>query len=682
MTRLRSVVTMMGVVFLALSIYAVAGATGPQPEAPSVDIDAAVTDALAASGQANIFVQFSADPGFSKADGLSWDERGRFVVEALQNVAEHSQSPARVLLASRKVPFQSFYIDNTIYVPDADEKLVADLAALPGVKRLWLEEVFAVPDVEVAKPETMLAAVEWGVAKINADDVWAKGNTGQSIVVANVDTGVRYTHAALVNHYRGKNADGTFTHAYSWYDPTGTYPSAPGDNNGHGTHTMGTMVGGDGAGNQIGVAPGAQWIACKGCTTSSCAGSALTACLQWMLAPGGDAAKRPHVVNNSWGGCVFSDYYRPVIHSLRAAGIYVVFSAGNTSNCGYTTPFCGSVGSPATYKEVTAVGATTSADAMASFSLWGPSKDSTALNEIKPEVSAPGASIRSSVQTGDASYALYSGTSMAAPHVAGAIALVWSGCPALKGNIDATEQLLKDSAVKIAYATACGNEGPGNIPNNAYGYGRVDVLAAVNSCGAPGQPTSTPTVTPIAPTATRTPVLPTATPGTFNTAWVSPAANSVLPGGDGNGLESAAANAYGDDGRYAVDVNSGTTPSTSCTDAGKDSHSFQMYTLSLPVGAAVQGIQVRLDAKVDSTKGTPKICVALSSDGTSWTGYKTTSTLSKQEQTHLLGGVSDLWGRTWSTAEISSLRVRVVNVSGATTTDFSLDWLPIRVYYR
>jgi subtilisin family serine protease len=160
---------------------------------------------------------------------------------------------------------------------------------------------------------------------------------------------------------------------------------------------------------------------------------------------------------------------------------------------------------------VTGVGATTSSDGIASFSLWGPSTDPAGNNEIKPEVSAPGNSIRSSYNSSDTSYSTMSGTSMAAPHVSGALALIWSACPSLVGDFEASEQLLKDTALKIAYNTACGNEGAGNIPNNAFGYGRIDVLAAINSClGAP-QPTPT-----TVPTATLTPVpspTPTAAPG-------------------------------------------------------------------------------------------------------------------------------------------------------------------------
>ncbi len=468
--------------------------SGSQDQAPA-SVEPDLQRLLDAQGQANLFVMFREQADLSRAYGLPWAERGEFVYRTLLRTAQRSQAGVRAYLDARRIPYQSFIIDNSIYIPAANTTLVSELTAFPEVGWLRLERSYPVPPIEPAPEEPGVNAVEWGVAKINADDVWALGYTGQGIVVANIDTGVRYTHQALNAQYRGNLGGGSYNHTYSWYDPTGTYPNAPGDNNGHGSHTMGTMVGSDGGSNQIGVAPGAKWIACKGCTSSSCPDSYLNACADWMLAPGGDTSKRPQVVNNSWGGCTYDDWYRSKVNAWKAAGIYPVFSAGNTSNCGYSSPFCGSIGTPATYKEVTAVGATTSSDGIASFSLWGPSVDPTGSNEIKPEVSAPGNSIRSSYYSSDTSYTTMSGTSMAAPHVSGALALIWSACPSLIGNFDSTEQLLKDSAVKIAYATGCGNEGPGNIPNNAFGYGRIDVLAAVNTCYNPG-PTPTPTVTP------------------------------------------------------------------------------------------------------------------------------------------------------------------------------------------
>jgi subtilisin family serine protease len=459
-------------------------------------IEGALKTALQADGQANLFVIFGEQPDLSPAYSMSWEQRGEFVYQTLKRAAERNQARVQNFLRTRNIPHRSFVVGNSLYIRGADLALARRLSAFSEVIELRLERNYPVPKPESGLDEQQITAVEWGVGKINADDVWGLGYTGQGIVVANIDTGVRYTHNALVDQYRGNQGGGSYDHTYSWYDPTGTYPSAPGDNNGHGTHTMGTMVGDDGGSNQVGVAPGAEWIACKGCTSTSCSDSDLNACADWIVAPGGNSSMRPQVVNNSWGGCTYDNWYRSKTDAWRAAGIHPVFSAGNTSNCGYSSAFCGSIGTPATYKEVTAVGSTTSSDSISSFSLWGPSQDPTGSNEIKPEVSAPGSSIRSSYNSGDSSYYTSSGTSMAAPHVSGALALIWSACPSLVGDFDNTEQLLKDEAVKIAYATGCGNEGSGNIPNNAFGYGRIDVLAAVNACSSGPPPTPTPTSTP------------------------------------------------------------------------------------------------------------------------------------------------------------------------------------------
>lgn len=482
-------------------------------------VDPSLQAVLDAEGKADLFIEFSARADLSRAEGLSWEEKGEYVYNRLQRTADLSQDQVRSFLGGRRIEFKSYIINNTIYIPGATQELLDELSGFRGINRFYLEEIFRVPDLVPVITEDSINAVEWGIAKVHANDAWAQGYRGQGMVVANVDTGVRYTHNALVNQYRGNNGNGTYTHTYSWYDPTNTYPSSPGDNNGHGTHTMGTMVGDDGGSNQIGVAPGAEWIACKGCSSSSCASNHLLSCFDWMLAPGNDTNQRPNVVNNSWGGCSYSTTYKTAIQNLRSSGIYPVFSNGNTSNCGYSAPFCGSVGSPGTYVEVTGVGATDSNDSIASFSLWGPSQDPAGGSEIKPEVSAPGASIRSSYRYTDSNYATMSGTSMAAPHVSGALAVIWSACPALLGDFEASEQLLENTALKIAYNTGCGNEGPGNIPNNAFGNGRIDVQAAISACL--GSPQPTPTAT---PTATAV-VSPTATP-------IPTATNTPQPGGE------------------------------------------------------------------------------------------------------------------------------------------------------
>ena len=199
----------------------------------------------------------------------------------------------------------------------------------------------------------------------------------------------------------------------------------------------------------------------------------------------------------------------------------------------------------------------------------------------------------------------------------------------------------------------------------------------------PVPPTATPTATPVPPT--ETPVPPTAAPG--NTGYRAPAANAAVTSGSGdnNGFQTSPGNAYTSNNAYAVDTNSGTTTSASYTDAGKDRHLFYNYAFGVPSGAAILGIQVRVEAKVDSTTGTPKMYVQLSPDGgATWTTAKVTATLKKTDGVNTLGSTSDTWGRTWTAGELSdaNFRVRVTNVATNTSRDFSLDEIAVQVTYQ
>ena len=271
--------------------------------------------------------------------------------------------------------------------------------------------------------------MEWNIARVRADEVWrALDIAGAGVVVANMDTGVDWTHPALQSKYRGSDSD----HNYNWYDCTGTYPSTPADGYGHGTHTMGTMVGSaPGGAFHIGMAPAAQWTAVKVLDDDGVGYDTwIHAGFQWLLAPtdlsgsNPDPGQAPDVVNNSWGpglSNVADLTFLPDVQALRAAGIFPVFSAGNSGGLGD-----GSIATPAGYPESFAVGTTDFQDAIASFSSRGPSF----WEELKPEVSAPGVDIRSSVPGGGYEGG-WSGTSMAAPHAAGLAALLLSANPTL-----------------------------------------------------------------------------------------------------------------------------------------------------------------------------------------------------------------------------------------------------------
>lgn len=401
--------------------------------------------------------------------------RGQFVLDALRSTATTSQREALAVAKSLGVRATSYWLRNVMVV-EATESQIARIAALRSVASVHPEKIY--PLVEpIPADEAIAVAVgdpEWGVAKIGADQVWAEGILGSGVVVANVDTGVDYLHPALVNQYRGNNGDGTFDHNYNWWDPSGICGVAPCDNAGHGTHTMGTMVGGDGPGPftpDIGVAPGAQWIAAKGCEDFGCSDSSLLSAGQFILAPtdsnglNPDPAMRPDIVNNSWGGGPGSTFYLEIVQAWRAAGIIPVFASGNPG------PFCGNGGSPGDYSESFSVGATDINDVIADFSGRGPS----AFGKINPDVAAPGVDVNSSLPGGG--YGVYSGTSMAAPHAAGTFALMLSAASELIGDVDSSTESMKATAMDII-DMSCGGDVDGD-PNNVYGDGRIDAQAAV-----------------------------------------------------------------------------------------------------------------------------------------------------------------------------------------------------------
>ncbi|MEX1309083.1 MAG: S8 family serine peptidase, partial [Candidatus Sulfomarinibacteraceae bacterium] len=439
-------------------------------------------------------------PDLGPALSMEWNARGEYVVDALTETAERTQKRVRAYLDDRRVPYQAFWIDNLITVETSSFEVFEGLLAFAEIEVLRARRTMGLvePAARAAAPSDGRAA-EPNLTHVNADQVWALGVDGAGVVVANIDTGVRYTHEALEPHYRGNLGGGAFDHDYNWLSGT-TGAAAPEDDHGHGSHTMGTMIGDDGGSNQVGMAPGATWIACDACQSTGCPDAALLTCAQWIAAPypvgdpgSPDPSKRPHVVNNSWGDCgnSYDNWYQASVDSWHAAGVYPVFSNGNASNCGYSSPpGCNTVGNPARYGNVTGVGSTGQSNgAYATHSNWGPTDNVDAVNPngfptIKPQVAAPGVDIRSSLNGSDSQYASWAGTSMSAPHVAGLIALMWDAGPCLIGDYATTEDLILGSAVAIPYASSCGGEGPGNVPNQATGWGEIDALAAVTDASA------------------------------------------------------------------------------------------------------------------------------------------------------------------------------------------------------
>ncbi len=417
--------------------------------------------------------------------------RRQALVSSLQATAQRSQAAVISFLEGRKLSGQvkeisSYWIFNGLAVSGDRDTLLA-LASRSDVERIQANHVIrlgratALTSSETGASATdasqaaALDAVEWNVAKVRALEVWnGFGVTGQGIVVASIDTGVYYQHPALQRKYRGYNANGAPDNNYNWFDATGAYPNGPpNDGHGHGTHTMGTMVGSEANGaNQIGAAPGAQWVAVKAFSDAgSTTDAMLHAAFQWVMAPTNlagqnpDPAKAPDIVSNSWGDTNGSDqtFWADVL-ALRAAGIMPVFAGGNNG------PSAGSADSPGTYPQSLAVGATDSNDVIAGFSGRGPSP----WGEIKPDVSAPGVNIRSSVPPSTDS-SLYeggwNGTSMATPLGSAVTALLWQARPDL--TITATEFALTSTAAPLP--------GQASSPNNNYGWGRLDAFQAVSA---------------------------------------------------------------------------------------------------------------------------------------------------------------------------------------------------------
>ncbi len=319
----------------------------------------------ASGGQSSFIVELAQQADLTKAYSMKdQNARGWYVYRTLKQTAERTQAPLRAVLDKQGVSYRSFWVANEIIVRSGGRPLVTSLAARDDVKVIeandasnWLSATDATV-VDFDSVATLQAnatnsptTIEPNVTLVKAPDLWNLGFTGTGIVVGNQDTGMRWTHNALKPHYRGWNGSSA-DHNYNWHDsihanippsptpnPCGYTSMVPCDDHGHGTHTTGTAVGDDGAGHQIGVAPGAKWMGCRNMDQGNGRPETYTECFQFFIAPtdlngqNPNPALRPHVMNNSWG-CPTSELCAPdslqtIVENTRASGIFVEVSAGN-----------------------------------------------------------------------------------------------------------------------------------------------------------------------------------------------------------------------------------------------------------------------------------------------------------------------------------------------------------------
>jgi hypothetical protein len=428
------------------------------------------------------------------------EQKLAFVFNQLQTKAASTQAEVLRFAQLQAMPYRSYFITNAVWVK-ANLWQLQTLAQLPGVAYIFGNPMFPVEESR-ENPNAGLRAATWGIDKISAPAVWAMNILGNGIVVGGQDTGVEWDLPTIMSKYRGYDAQGNHNHNYNWYDaiheaeldhfgnadnPCGFNLTEPCDDHGHGTHTVGTMVGSEVMGSQFGVAPAAQWIACRNMERGWGRPSTYLECFEFFLAPtdvfgqNPNSSLAPHVINNSWGcppgeGCNTTNFHvmDAAVENLRQAGVVVVVSAGNDG------PGCSTIRNPAAIFDGSfTVGATNELDIIAGFSSRG-YVDVYQGTRMKPNISAPGVNVLSCLPGNN--FAAWSGTSMAGPHVAGAVALLLQAKPYLAGNVEAIETLLEVSADTLLLETdTCSGQAATRVPNHVYGHGRLNIEKAINT---------------------------------------------------------------------------------------------------------------------------------------------------------------------------------------------------------
>lgn len=437
-----------------------------------------------------------------KDEYLSKEQKSARVFTQLKAHAHISQKEILKKLEEFGVPSEnisSHYLANVIHAT-GDHRLVERLANLSEVESIVLNASFANLQFHEELEDLSFedSSYTWGLDAMHVPDVWELGYRGDGVIVGNQDTGIDWDNQGIIMNYRGYAMDSSsITHDHNWHDaitealdsmvnPCGYGLDIPCDDNGHGTHTLGTSVGRIIDSIYYGVAPEAQWIACRNMDRGHGTPETYIDCFEWFLAPtdlNGNNPRpewAPHVINNSWG-CPESEGCNPenfrfmevAIENLKQAGVVIVVSAGNDGRDG-----CGSIRNPAAlYEQSFTVGAINNMDSLAGFSSIGPVIADSSFR-LKPNVVAPGVGVYSiHLNNG---FRTWNGTSMAGPHVVGLVALMISANPLLAGQVEEIENIIEATAIPISEnGRDCFDYVSNESINHLYGFGKIDALAAV-----------------------------------------------------------------------------------------------------------------------------------------------------------------------------------------------------------
>ncbi len=416
-----------------------------------------------------VIVHMATEYPFEQLRGMNPQEK----CVVFQDIAMNSQRQIVEYLKSLPDEFAEvggqFWIFNGFHLK-ATKPIIYELAKREEVWFICHNGIIQLDAEVIADADVTARAPEWNIKKIKADSCWVDGYSGSGIIIGQIDTGVLTTHEALT---------GKWLSPY-WRDGVNNQ-SSPYDDHGHGTHTIGTILGGDGPGsfaNDVGVAYNATYIPTKAFDSGGSGQYAwIDTCMQYLanLKAGGVDIR---VIGNSWGGSGTDLHFWDAVLTWKNLDVFPVFSNGNSG------PNAGTVGSPASYPLSMGVGATDSLDAIASFSSRGPAPNQnpwtdpqywyySTWNLLKPDVSAPGVAVRSSYNNGG--YTSMQGTSMASPHVTGGTAIL------LEKNGTLSVNQLYD----IFYTTCDQPSSGAPYPNNNYGWGRINLYRALQQTPPP-----------------------------------------------------------------------------------------------------------------------------------------------------------------------------------------------------